>query len=104
ALLPRPRPRGDARRGRPDTPELADDAVDPALEERTTGRAHLVRSPLDRSQELRCAVRAERALERRDVLGHLGPFACHLGGHLEVELHAVRAIEAERLICEGPRA
>ena len=29
---------------------------------------------------------------------HLGPFARHLGGDLEVELHAVGPLEAERLV------
>ena len=47
---------------------------------------------------------AERPLERRHVLRNPGPLACHLGRHLEVELHAVRALEAERLVRVGGRS
>ena len=50
------------------------------------------------------AARLERLLERLDVLGHLGPVARHLRRDLEVELDAVRALEAERLVRVGGRA
>ena len=46
----------------------------------------------------------ERALERRDVLGHLGPLARHLARDLEVELHAVGTRDPERLVRVGGRA
>ena len=98
ALLSRPRGRCDRRTCRDVALGLGGDAVEPALEERAPFRAHRIGVLLDLGEERRRAVGSERALERRDVLRNLGPFARHLGRDLQMELDAVCALEAERLV------
>ena len=79
----------------------ASDAVEPALEQRASA-LRISSAPLRWRRGSRGAPSAP-SVRSSDATysGNLGPLARHLGGDLEVELHAVRALEAERLVRVG---
>jgi tetratricopeptide (TPR) repeat protein len=88
----------DRARSRGGSARRLNDVVEPALEDRAADSSHLVCPSLDRVEKRRAFFASQGALQGRHVLGDSGPLSGHLARDLEMELHAVRTPDPERLV------